>query len=501
MVLPNKMEELSRRKEVVMKSSRNFLFAMLVLFVLFCLLQINLPKKFVWSPTFSHVDKQPLGCFVFDSVLTQSLPNGYHVTKKTFFQLDQEHAKEKISVLMVVNQQDLKQLDVKYLCNIARRGGKVMVVASSSFDDGRNADTVVGDTVGGGKMEEVSVSDDSHENPFVDELERTFKVKIEDGMYFSLRGILSGLRAHDNDMYDTIYWNNRETMYAVQPYRMFYNMVGGTLFVDSVPKVKRLAYTLSTAGYDYKYDSLYVGDFTRFDTIVDKKERIERIDTFAIKKVPAAVSVPYGKGEVIFVSSPLLFTNYGMLEGNTFVYIFRLMSYLADLPVYRTEAYVKTDAMLVAEQSPFREFIKRPPLRWALYLALLGVVLFMIFTARRRQRVIPIMSKPANRSLEFIQLIGTLYYQRKDHVDLVRKKFKLFAEELRKTAGVDISDVNTDDREYLLLAEKTGMNCDRLKKVIRQIRLVLHSEDNISVEEMRSLIDAMDTIVRHAKNG
>ena len=478
MVLQNKMEELSRRKEVVMKSSRNFLFAMLVLFVLFCLLQVNLPKKFVWSPTFSHVDKQPFGCFVFDSVLTQSLPNGYHVTKKTFFQLDQEHAKEKISVLMVVDQQNLKQLDVKYLCNIARRGGKVMVVASSSFDDGRNADTVV-----------------------VDELERTFKVRIEDGMYFSLRGILAGLKAHDNDMYDTIYWNNRETMYAAQSYRMFYNMVGGTLFVDSVPKVKRLAYTLSTAGYDYRHDSLYVGDFTGFDTIVDEKERIERIDTFAIKKVPAAVSVPYGKGEVIFVSSPLLFTNYGMLEGNTFVYIFRLMSYLADLPVYRTEAYVKTDAMLVAEQSPFREFIKRPPLRWALYLALLGVVLFMIFTARRRQRVIPIMSKPANRSLEFIQLIGTLYYQRKDHVDLVRKKFKLFAEELRKTAGVDISDVNTDDREYLLLAEKTGMNSDRLKKVIRQIRLVLHSEGNISVEEMRSLIDAMDTIVRHAKNG
>lgn len=461
-----------------MKSSRNFLFAMLVLFVLFCLLQVNLPKKFVWSPTFSHVDKQPLGCFVFDSVLTQSLPNGYHVTKKTFFQLDQEHAKEKISVLMVVDQQNLKQLDVKYLCNIARRGGKVMVVASSSFDDGRNADTVV-----------------------VDELERTFKVRIEDGTYFSLRGILSGLKAHDNDMYDTIYWNNRETMYAAQSYRMFYNMVGGTLFVDSVPKVKRLAYTLSTAGYDYRHDSLYVGDFTSFDTIVDEKERIERIDTFAIKKIPTAVSVPYGKGEVIFVSSPLLFTNYGMLEGNTSVYIFRLMSYLADLPVYRTEAYVKTDAMLVAEQSPFREFIKRPPLRWALYLALLGVVLFMIFTARRRQRVIPIISKPANRSLEFIQLIGTLYYQRKDHVDLVRKKFKLFAEELRKTAGVDISDVNTDDREYLLLAEKTGMNSDRLKKVIRQIRLVLHSEGNISVEEMRSLIDAMDTIVRHAKNG
>lgn len=473
---------------------------MFVLFVLFCLLQVNLPKKFVWSPTFSHRDKQPFGCFVFDSVLTQSLPNGYHVTKKTFFQLDQEHSKEKISVLMVVDQQDLKQLDVKYLCHIARRGGKVMVVASSSFDDG-NVDTIAVDTVGGGEMEVASASEQAPENPFVDELERTLKVKIEDGMYFSLRGILGGLNAHDNDMYDTIYWNDRETMYASQSYRMFYNMTGGTLFVDSVPKAKRLAYTLSAAEYDYKHDSLYVGDFTLFDTIVDKKGRIERIDTFAIKKVPTAVSVPYGKGEVIFVSTPLLFTNYGMLEGNTSNYIYRLMSYLADLPVYRTEAYVKTDAMLVAEQSPFREFIKRPPLRWALYLALLGVILFMIFTARRRQRVIPIISKPANRSLEFIQLIGTLYYQRKDHVDLVRKKFKLFAEELRKTVGVDVSDVNTDDSEYLLLAEKTGMSYDRLKKVIRQIRFVLHSEVNISVEEMRSLIDAMNTIASHAKNG
>lgn len=484
-----------------MKSSRNFFLAMLALFVLFCLLQVNLPKKFVWSPTFSHIDKQPFGCFVFDSVLTQSLPNGYQVTKKTFFQLDQEHTQEKISVLMVVDQQDLKQLDVKYLCNIARRGGKVMVVASSSFDDGRNADTIAVDTVGGGEVEKVSVSDDSPENPFVDELERTFKVKIENHSYFSLRGILGGLKAHDNDMYDTIYWNDRETMYGAQSYRMFYNMVGGTLFVDSVPKVKRLAYILQVADYAPLQDSLYVGELCSFDTIWNKKYEIERIDTFAVKKVPTAVSVPYGKGEVIFVSSPLLFTNYGMLEGNTSVYIYRLMSYLADLPVYRTEAYAKTDAMVVAEQSPLREFIKRPPLRWALYLAMLGVILFMIFTARRRQRVIPVISKPANRSLEFIQLIGTLYYQRKDHVDLVRKKFKLFAEELRKTAGVDISDVNADDSEYLLLAEKTGMDKEKLKKVIRQIRFVLHSEVNISVEEMRSLIEAMNTIANHAKNG
>lgn len=95
---------------------------------------------------------------------------------------------------------------------------------------------------------------------------------------------------------------------------------------------------------------------------------------------------------------------------------------------------------------------------------MLGVVLFMIFTARRRQRVIPIVEKPKNRSLEFIQLIGTLYYQRHDHADLVRKKFRFFAEEVRRNAGIDIGDVNQGDADCRALAEITGMDVEKSRK-------------------------------------
>lgn len=106
------------------------------------------------------------------------------------------------------------------------------------------------------------------------------------------------------------------------------------------------------------------------------------------------------------------------------------------------------------QYSPFRELIKRPPLRWALYLLMLGVILLMVTTARRRQRVIPIIAPPLNKSLEFVRLIGTLYYQRCTHAELVRKKFIFFAEELRRRCGIDVRDVNTDDGEVRSLRKR-----------------------------------------------
>ena len=111
---------------------------MVVLFVLLFLLQMRLPKKFEWNATYYHADRQQFGCYVFDSVLTESMPKGYQVTSKTFLQLDSAYSSQRIGVLMVVNSQDLKKLDVKHLCNIARRGGKVMVVTRESDDQSKD---------------------------------------------------------------------------------------------------------------------------------------------------------------------------------------------------------------------------------------------------------------------------------------------------------------------------------------------------------------------------
>ena len=121
-----------------------------------------------------------------------------------------------------------------------------------------------------------------------------------------------------------------------------------------------------------------------------------------------ALSYPIGKGEIILVTTPLMLTNYGIL--NDPVYVHRLLNHLKPLPVIRTEAYMPN--INVAESSPFRELLKRPPLRWALYLVLLGIVLLMGFNARRRQRAIPVEKPPRNYQLDFIRHIGTLQYMK-----------------------------------------------------------------------------------------
>ena len=128
---------------------------------------------------------------------------------------------------------------------------------------------------------------------------------------------------------------------------------------------------------------------------------------------------------------------------------------MGDLPIVRTEGYMKQTAQI--QMSPFRYFLSQRPLRWALYLTMFTIILFMVFTARRRQRVIPVIHQPENKSLEFTELIGTLYFQKKDHADLVHKKYIYFAEELRREIQVDIEEVANDEHSFSRIAQKTGI--------------------------------------------
>lgn len=412
-----------------MKNSRGFIIAMAVLFSLLFVLQIQLPKPFVWQPSYNHLDRQPFGCYVFDSVLKESLPRGYHVTRLTSYQLDKQNKDKQIAVLAQIDFEPAKPLDIFHLENIAKRGGKVMIVSSYEF-----------------------VNDSLDKKKYV-----SSHIDFRGSNYFSLRFITRAIKERDPLLFDTLYWRKYDTAYSARPFKMYRELLSGSVYVDSIPH--------------------------------------QVLSYHTMKKTPVVVVVPCGKGEIIYANCPLLFTNYGILNKETSTFLFRLMSQISDLPVYRTEAYLSKKQVQGVNDSPFREFLKRPPLRWAIYLSMIGVILFMIFSARRRQRVIPIVTKPGNKSLEFVKLIGTLYYQQHDNRDLVEKKFRFFAEEVRRKIGVDVGDVNHDDDECRILASRTGMDFQKVRGCIRQIRLVIHLEGNITTMQMRQLIDEMDDIL------
>lgn len=202
-----------------------------------------------------------------------------------------------------------------------------------------------------------------------------------------------------------------------------------------------------------------------------------------------------GKGEVVLVSTPLLFTNYGVLDEKNATYIFRILSQIGELPVVRTEGYMTETAQ--TQRSPLRYFLSQRPLRWAIYLSMFAILLFMVFTARRRQRAIPVVHEPENKSLEFTKLIGTLYYQKHDHANLVHKKFTYFAEVLRREIQVDVEEVADDERSFHRIAQKTGMSVEEISKFIREIRPVIYGGRVLSGEEMKGFIDKMNEIINH----
>lgn len=83
-------------------------------------IEYHLPKKFVWVPTFSHYDEQPFGCAVFDSLLTVSLPSGYTLSRKTFYQMEQEDTVHNKGILLVATNLPFGRVGYR---SLAQNGG------------------------------------------------------------------------------------------------------------------------------------------------------------------------------------------------------------------------------------------------------------------------------------------------------------------------------------------------------------------------------------------
>lgn len=74
----------------------------------------------------------------------------------------------------------------------------------------------------------------------------------------------------------------------------------------------------------------------------------------------------------------------------------------------------------------FQLIKKNDALNYAWTLLVSGTLLALIFFAKRRQRAIPVIPEPENKTLEFIETIGDLYFQEGNHYDVAKKKIRYF---------------------------------------------------------------------------
>lgn len=242
----------------------------------------------------------------------------------------------------------------------------------------------------------------------------------------------------------------------------------------------------------YKVD---VDKPAKYDILVKNRQTDEYTDKVDSYWVPRVVRIQRGKGELFFSCEPLLLTNYGILDEQVNGLVFRLMSQFRGLPIVRTEAY--TPQAEINEETPLRFWLQNEPLRWAAYLTIAGLLLFCVFYARRRQRVIPVVEEPKNRSIEFVKLIGTLYYQKHINHDLLQKKYAYFTETLRRLMMVDVEDTETRKDDVAQIALRAGMPEAEVRMILDRVDRYLKTDEYINDAALRKAIDGMDKIINN----
>ncbi len=176
------------------------------------------------------------------------------------------------------------------------------------------------------------------------------------------------------------------------------------------------------------------------------------------------VKISYGSGNIYLHLQPVVFTNYTLLKKDNKKYASAILSYLNDDTIF-FDSRNKIKNKL--GNSPLRYILNQPELKWAWILALITLVIFIIFNAKRKQRIVRIIKPLQNTTIAFIKTIGNLYYETKDYNTIIDKKITYFLEYLRRIYYINTQAL--DDTFVKHLALKSGKDRGRTKKLINLI--------------------------------
>lgn len=213
------------------------------------------------------------------------------------------------------------------------------------------------------------------------------------------------------------------------------------------------------------------------------------------KKDTVFIDVKYGKGHIYLHTVPTAFANINMLQTRKYDFGFRCLSYLPENSKIIWDEYQKQG--ISGNDSEFRVLLANPPLRTALYIILAGFLLFMIFRAKRTQRIIPVINPPVNSSLEFLGTVSNLYYRKKDFSTIVEKRHAYFLDFIRKHYYMTTENI---DGEFInVLSAKSGMEKGKLSELfmLHKDLMMLPYSSNDMFLKYNSLLEEF---YRNAKN-
>lgn len=180
------------------------------------------------------------------------------------------------------------------------------------------------------------------------------------------------------------------------------------------------------------------------------------------------VKYSFGKGALYLLPSPQLLSNYNLLNPSGAAYVAKVLSFL---PVAEKVIWDENNTRgNVDDASVLRVLFQHDQLRWAYYLALTGLLIFVIFEMKRRQRIIPVIEPLKNTSVDFVKVVGKVYYQQRDNRDIVQKKINYFLEYVR--SHYRLKTTNLDEEFIAALLQKSEVNESLVRELMDAINKV-----------------------------
>ncbi|RZA03501.1 MAG: DUF4350 domain-containing protein [Sphingobacteriaceae bacterium] len=232
------------------------------------------------------------------------------------------------------------------------------------------------------------------------------------------------------------------------------------------PRLKQPKYY----GFDKEISERY---FSKFDTV---KATVLGINSGGHSNY---LSFKYGKGNLFICANPQLFTNYSLLSPQGKDYAEKAISYLPVKQNIYWDQHQNHD--IPVDQSPMRVIFENPSLKYAYYLALITLMVFLIFEAKRRQRIIPVIEPLKNSTLDFVKVVGKVYYDKRDNANIAVKKILYLQSYLRERYQLKTGKM---DHEFAdTMANKTGVHQSLTRELVDHINYVYHQQ-NITDHEL-----------------
>jgi len=242
----------------------------------------------------------------------------------------------------------------------------------------------------------------------------------------------------------------------------------------------------------YVYDRAnYFNQFSKIDTLKSKVIGTIRNpkdeDSIKDKEYINIIKQPFGEGEIILSTFPQAFTNYFILNNPNNHYTASLTSYLDPTKPIYYDSHHKSGKTIFT--SPLTVMLNTKELKWSYYIMLLGVLVYIIFEGKRKQRAIPIVTPLRNQTIEFTRTISNMYYEKGKHKDIAYHIIQHFLDYIRTNLHLNTSSV--DDEFLKNLSARSNNTIEDTQVLFNTIERINKKTtlSNIELEKLNSLIE------------